>query len=644
MAIKYCDHGAYPTYVGAPTWGVPQDGDGLAKAASSSAAVAKIVFSGVPTGSVSVCGVTVSPTWGASADAAANGLATAINAATGAVTTTGFRSGVQLRNAVYARGPSSGAPSGTCEIMTRHGSALFNGAVAIAHSLSNVDAGASSLTFSGGVSGCWGYIGNVLSVWPQALSACAYGIWCTNSPFAGSLAPGDIVRVRSNKTVVYPAGNANVMTLPAMGSASAYVSFVVDDGTEWPEDGAAPVCSLVMFGNSVSTRIGVDSLNTSYAYIKGKRYADESHSLVFANFGDGYAYASDLHSPVVHEGTEFYAKYAYISGGSSGLQSAAACRRFKDCKLTWAGQDSTKRFVSHSGGGIVRAIFDSPIFDCGAATAPQLGILDMAVTAGQSVWEFSNPKFLNFVLGSALVSATSGNATQTAHMASIRNADFGNVTVLGPSQLGVTLPAGSPKVCIMQGVYSTSQLNGQDFFLDTPSGFIAWNASRSFPTLNARLTDGVTPWSVQIVPATSASNIGFSSPLESPRFSKYNTLPSAVRTFTVNFGVEETLSFTKADVSFLFEYQDTSGDLVTFDTHSLAGEAFDSSSADWTNAVGSQFTYSENGTVYFNKKQIQVTTPTPVAQDTELSMIVRVHRNVTSAVQMIFVCPEIQVV
>lgn len=643
MATKYCDHGAYAAYTGTPTWGVPQDGDGLAKSASTASATASIVFSGVPSGTISVCGVTLSPTWGASADAAANGLATAINASTSSATTTGFRAGVQLRSAVYARGPASGAPAGTCEIMTRHGSALFNGQVAIAHALTNVNAGASALNFSGGVSGCWGYIGNVLNMWPQSMTNCAYGIWCTNPPFAGALAAGDVVMVRSGKTVTYPGSSANIFTFPALGSAQAYVTFVVDDGSVWAEDGPEPVLSLVMYGTSGGTRIGFDGLNTSYVRIKGKRYSGDVHSLRIANFGDGYTPIYDLHSPVWHEGAEFIGKTAYIQGGTSSLQSSAACRKFTACKLTWVTQNSAQRFIAHSGGGVIRAIFDDFIFDCGAATAPQVGILDMGATAGQSVWEFNSPRFVNFVLGSSLVANASGTATSTPHLAQIRNADYGNVTVLGPSQLGVTLPMGSPKQCVMQGVYSTSQIAGQDFFLDTPGGYVAWNSSRSFPTLNARLIDGLTPWSVQMVPATNAANIGPSSPLESPRFAKRNTLSSAIRTLTVNFGVEQSLSLNKGELSFLFEYVDTSGKVVTFSTLSEAGDAFDVGSGSWTNAVGAQFTYSENGTLYFDKKKIQVVTPTAVAEGGEIACTVRIHKAAATAVQMIFVCPEIEV-
>ena len=162
MANRWCDHGAYyPNTNNTPTtFGLPQEGDGLARAASTAAGTASVIFSAVPAGgspNITVCGVSFtaalsSVTGAASADLSANALAGLINGSTTAVggsinsvssATTVSGSLPKLQNLVYARGPSAGAPAGTCQIMMRVGSAMLNyannnGCCVLVSGLSNV--------------------------------------------------------------------------------------------------------------------------------------------------------------------------------------------------------------------------------------------------------------------------------------------------------------------------------------------------------------------------------------------------------------------------------------------------------------------------------------------------------------------------
>ena len=109
MSDFYVDHGVYASALGTtPTWGVPQEGDGSAKDAATAASIGSVLFGSVPTsGTISVCGVSISTTGVLSAgsvDAAANALASNINATTTAVAA-GVAAGLpQLRNLVFARG------------------------------------------------------------------------------------------------------------------------------------------------------------------------------------------------------------------------------------------------------------------------------------------------------------------------------------------------------------------------------------------------------------------------------------------------------------------------------------------------------------------------------------------------------------
>ncbi len=184
------------------TWGECQDGDGTAKTAATPS-TAEIVFTGVPSsGSIYVLGVVVTATWATSADNCANLLATAINAlTTTAVGPASFTTRSQVRNHLYARGPANGAPAGTCQVMTRQGSADHAGLICFTHTLNNVSS-AGTVNFSGGTGGAWGWLMNHAStIWPSAIAQDQYGLWASAFSYTGSVSGGDVVKVRSGKTI-----------------------------------------------------------------------------------------------------------------------------------------------------------------------------------------------------------------------------------------------------------------------------------------------------------------------------------------------------------------------------------------------------------------------------------------------------------
>lgn len=631
-------------------WGVPQDGDGLAKDPSTASAVAQIVFTGTPTGTISVCGVTVSPTWGATADSAANGLATAINAATGAVTSGGFSLSPQLRNAVWARGPSAGAPSGTCQIMTRAGSALFNGQTAIAHTLTKVDSGSSSLAFSGGVSGCWGWLFNPAKLWPSALAEMSYGLLTANTAYAGSVSPGDTVHIRSGKVISWfhwNNGGTHDMLMPPYGTPSAPVTFKVDDSTVWA-DGPEPVLEArctSFFPQSTS----MPNMAGGQATLVAKKYSDAKYGLVFSHHG--YAIGGGMRlkqsNTMKMAGVDFYTgvgggstlvernlTYAHVGNASNVLEDSRI-RQSTQAAVAWlvaGGQNKTELHWS----GV--------IFDCGQATAPQVPFHDLISSAGANITaSFDGCRFVNFVVGSQLANLTAPGANRFCTV-SFRNTDFGNVTKLGPSMSGAVLTAGAPSTrTVGYGQIATSQLGNRDFFLDTAAGWCAWVSTRAFPTLNAKLHDGLTPWSLQIVPTSLAANVSPITPFESPRLVKINSLPTGVRTLTLNFGIEQSLAWGRRDVSLMVEYEGEDGVMRSIDTFDSDNAALDVSTAAWTNADGQQFTYSESGVLYFNKKSLSVTTPTAIKTGTEIGCYFRVHSAVADTTKQIFVDPELVV-
>lgn len=622
MADLYLDHGAYAAYAATPTWAVPQDGDGKAKAASASAATASITFSGVPAGTISICGVTVSPTWGASADAAANGLATAINAATGNVTTTGFRaSSVQLRNAVFARGPAGGAPAGTCQIMTRHGSADFNGQVAIAHTLTNVSA--SSLNFSGGVSGCWGYLLNIAALWPSSVALANYGLMCATLPFAGALAPGDVVKIRANKTITLTTNTAYVTTFAAMGSKAAPVVFQIDDGTEWPADGSTPVLTIFQSNNG-QTRSDTTGAANSWLHILGKKYASGQRNLVFdiRSTGNGDVVA---HHRLIVQGAPIRIRSAsflgktFIEGFAAG--SATVRAQLVDCFFQYQTQHATS-LVAQINGAVLDLI--SVEFNQIAPTAAQTaGVVGYGGAAAGQI-NFFGVKFTGFVAGSRLF--TFAGITE-AQEHTFQNCDFGNVTL----RTGLLSVLDASSFRSFGYVMGNSAGPGRDFFYETAQGFVEWHSTRGYPTLNATLNGSLTPWVLYASPTNQANNLSAFTPFRLPQLTKVNSLATGTRTLTVNLLVESTLAWTRRDVSVTVTYTDASG-VQTVDSFDPLGSALTASSASWSST-------SYNGQTWL-KRSFDISLP-GLLTGAEVAVTLNLHSNAANNSLGVFIDPEL---
>jgi len=286
-------------------------------------------------------------------------------------------------------------------------------------------------------------------------------------------------------------------------------------------------------------------------------------------------------------------------------------------------------------------------FDCGTPSSPHTGVIQKQGSNARLNLNFYGCKFSNYLTGSSLfASGTPQNQPYVTYK--FRNCDFGGITVLGPNNHAVVV-TGTDYSNMSLGNISTSQLGKRDFFIDTPQLWAAWVSTRSFPVLNATLPNGTDKWSIQVVPTTVAGNIGRHCPAEVPRIVKINTLPSAIRTLTVEVCIEQSLSWTKQDISLLVEYEDTNGVMQTLDTYDYTGSALTVSNAAW-NGVDATPTFSSAGTLYFNRYKWQITTPTAIKgvdsvadQGTEVGCVVRIHTAVANVNQMVFVDPEITV-
>lgn len=618
-----------------PEWGVAQDGDGEAKGAATPA-TAHIVFTGTPSGTISVCGVTVSPSWGSGADAAANGLATAINAATGSVEMTSYNSGVQLRNAVWARGPSGGAPSGTCQIMTRQGSASHNGLVCIAHSLTNVNAGASSLSFSGGASGAWGMLFNGrMAAWPSNLSRGQYGLWCPTQPFVGSQA-GHTVHIRADVPALDTDSGVNCEPPSSVSpSASVKTISIVDDGTHWA--GSANERLTINASGSGGNSFCISMKYTSNWHVRGRiRPSDGKYTL----------YVEDVGSPGPFfmlgggalENIEMVAlNAAAVPFISSNGRSSSRGERANVKNVNLTGPDNTKPFFSlFSQTYNTLAYLENVKVSNAGAVAPHTGIFN---TGGNN----SNEAYVrgltcsDFVPGSKLCSSfIAGTSWQVLMM---EDADLGNVTNLGPN---ITQAQSQD---FNSTITNFMHSGARDFYIENNAGMIEWNSHRSFPTLNATLPDGLTKWSFRMVSRTTAGYVSSLAPFRSPRFAKINSLATGQRTITAQVAISDQLSWSKADISLEVAYRDANGDIIVLSSWDESGGALTASTVTWSQESGGKVTFVDGATVYHNKFKLSVTTPTgndlPLGE--EVAAYIFIRNTVSNSSEMVFVDPDLSV-
>jgi len=614
------------------TWGVCEDGDGTAKTAATPS-TADIVFTGIPSsGAINVLGVAVTATWATSADNCANLLATAINAlTTTAVGPASFTIKSQVRNHLYARGPANGAPAGTCQVMTRQGSASHDGLICFTHTLNNVSS-AGTVNFIGGTGGAWGYTSNVASVmWPSAIAIDQYGVWAATPYFTGSLLPGDVVAVRSGKTINRLLSTSTTRTMSAMGSETAPVTFEIDDSTEWPADGVDPVLKIssVIAGNYVCYHTATTS---TYASIDAKQYASGQKNLVYENL---HTATDGLGETRLATGYPVrYKNILYWGNGvakthqgmfpiaSGGVISAGVQTVFENCWFSTDAQ-SAPVYSSHNAGG---SLLIGCTFEQRAPTTAQSPVLALMTFINTSRYTFIGCDFKGFVSGSRLHTAAGWPETCNVNFI---NCDFGNVT----ERTGVLPLLNQPNTRSFSTVSGSSSRGLRDFFIETIQGSAEWNSSKGYPTLNATLLGLTTKWVIYAVPSTWETNLGKTSPFCLPSINKWNTLDSGSRTVTVNILLESTNGWVKNDISCVLTYTNSAGDFVVADSYDPAGGALTASSATWSST-------SYNGQTW---TPLEFSMVVDLKKDTEVTAIVRLHSSVANNTLGVFIDPELVV-
>lgn len=645
-------------------WGVPQEGDGTAKTAATASATASWTLNAATAAAgatISIMGATLTCVASGATNNQFNAgtgttlidnIVTAINRAGNTVTVAAQASGwrtPKVQDAVFARRTGN-----NLEVMTRAGSATYNGLTAMTHT-GLTGTVPSNPTWSGGSGGCWGYLFNSSgTIWRSAIAANSYSFFANNhlAGFVGdTTSGGEDVYIRSNKTIYQYLGSSFVFPgFAATGSAANPVKYLFDTGVEWP-DGAYPQIRITATPNT-SAQLGVipqaATGNISVSFISPK-YDNGTYGILATASPSALGWNASVSiagSPGVRvSGIDIDAQTGVTSGsnggsavislpynnsGSNGYTSVVS-----KCRLR--SKNNMPFFVTNTS-ALDYEIFDIDCDGSGMSVPMTRAFNFSSAHTSSGLITLENVRFNNLPnLSNAFDPADTCNAAMTVVMSNI---SWGTLKNKGP------IFPGAVSSRALRYVSAFTSYGNRDFSFDSPVLFYDWDSNGAYPTLNAKLLDGITPWSIRVVPSRTVGAITPNSAGELPRIAKIIpdsvSLAEGVRTVNVELLIEQSLSFTTGDVSLLICYQDTSGNVVTHDTFTPIGAALNASTAGWSgSSSSSQVTWS--GSVVLNKFKLSTVTPSAVKAGSEMSIYVRFHSKVTSTTQVIFVDPEVVV-
>ena len=661
MADKYLDHGAYGASnrlgLDTPAWGVPQEGDGTAKTVAAASGTASISFSAVPTsGTFSVCGVTISTTGvlnAASVDAAANTLATNINATTTAVAAGVSANLPQLRNLVYARGPSGGAPAGTCQIMMRVGSASLdyanNATCLIATTANNVSSTATNHQFAGGSGGCWGWFWNetLLGV-ASSIAIGVYGPMSANALIAGSIANGDVVHIRAGALINFSSGTLPITAHRAYGVDSNPVEFRIDNGTQWTADAGLNKVLEIRLSHPSSGMSWAASLGNraqTYLILRGQKYANGLRNFKFS-FLSATTFNYSFTISVIGGLISFYCTEFYdagtgtatngrliIANNSASYNDIAHATVFNDC-LFWSkrANDTFNRHMLESVNYIARVIFRNCEFRHEDQTSPLSPVFNFNNSAAHIMLELYGCKFTGYLNGSQLI--TSGSLVPVTAVDTV----FGGISRPSAASLNSADLSWSAPIRSASCVTSKGK---RDFYYENPQAILQWNSTANQPVLNAVGPDGTTKLSIRVQPSTVASLVSKAKPVDLPRIAKVNSLGSSRLRVTLEFLVDSSLPvWTTEDVFFSASYETPAGTLISDSTETPLsnGVSLPASTSTWYPENGSAEPFF--GAATYVKRKLVLETSQAVAAGSEVSIFVNVARNTVNSTQFLFFDPD----
>lgn len=675
MAEYYLDHGAYGGSnrlgIDAPTWGVPQEGDGAATAASSAAAVAEIKINSGATASetISICGATITAaaaigtnTFARDASAAnvATNIVALINHATyftntvksTVISTTGIAStSNQGRNCFYAR-VKPGA-SDTVQVMWRIGSNALNYSV---NSLVDVTYGGSwsvnpTITdFTGGASGCWGWFLNEAAIGQSSsIAANSYGVWLARptivcSGGSSTVATIDLtteiwIRTNTGQTVTWYAASGSV----ARNSNAPAVHFVFDSKLKWTGDSGTGV--FTFFCNNTSA---YDQTFTSYTDVimraimrgGGKVKGKCATSGTYLTLGSTSSYNAEywFDNLTIEEDTATVSNSPSSLPFPRGVGNGGCFYRVTNCDINMLQARTTGRWVttipSQAYGGMLFVSGCTFNFNYTGSSAITVGLCGVngAYSSGQTpirarffdcsitgLGSYSQPVFY---MSSAWTS------TQTLYDLVAENIAGSTIDSNGLAPWSVGYNAQYCDDVFRRCSFSNA---AGAWKYETQAGAVDYLPGAGYPYLSASDPSGA-GGAVRLFWVPTGGGMGGHRGFTSPPIRAQMRAASGVKDITIELFIPNAITLSTSNFKLTFSYIDTSGVLRT---QSFLGSDVVSSAASWSD------TGSFSG---HSAKKLTFTTDYSIQQYTMMSILVHfLVGSPTGTLQYLFVDPAVGV-
>lgn len=643
MSDFFLEHNAYAAngILGATvvTFGMPQEGDGSAKAPSSASSVATVTLTGNAAvgNALLVCGITLTAVAsgatvtqfvaGANAVATADNIATAINACTSTVAAAAAIGTPQLRNLVYARGPALRGSDGVArvDIMMRVGSASLNYA-----NNSNVLVSSSGWTptiaqFSGGVGGCWGTLINTSAAGvASTYAAGAYGYASATLPFV--VCPNDAPTTQryqaESEWCWLRSGNGytlNVTSNFTMSNAVMPQNLVLDSNLKWTEDSGDGLFTVRFDCNGQNRILGncTTKVKTIAAVkplaLRFVTYPTNSLGSLQLACGQGANTGSYGKWHNVFFGEEVGTGVTYpnlvltMGGNYCGVV-------FQNCKFSQANPRTAigGGSLSSSGAMTGNVQFDGCEFEFNHTALTDPGPILAQTYSGStvSVIRFSNCSFKNLSPSNWSSGKYLPHAPRTAAQVVMTELAFDNCTGLRlDNYMGIAGTWSHRTHYLPLYYFRSGEANGAMRY-ETMQGVVEWNpdASPPQPLLYGTLPNG-TPYSLKIDWMYIAGLISEGQPYRVPALTLLYRDTTAIRTINVEMMVRATLDLSNG-IGARVRYIDSDGNARSENTR-FNPNAVQASTAVWTNA---------SGFPNHTPKKMVLTTKYPIKQETEVSV------------------------
>lgn len=443
----------------------------------------------------------------------------------------------------------------------------------------------------------------------EAASAGAAGAWNNinvlegTAPAYGTLAAGDIVYIRS-KTSAGADITRTLTTTTSLGSSAAtttnWITWVIDNGTIW-----SGVSGTLTYESPSTYRIDLINYNDYIALTEDALVLKETNT----SADNKSLYYVPQYSRTSNVFFDMSANTHYIGSRFSFAANST---------LNWSNPHIKVR-RHYSDLIALGEMFVSTLYN------PRIELLEVESTSGV----FSSGVYggrLNVIGGRIYgAGATSGASVSNMHYSSA------GVFLMG-TQFPKTMSLVKPGIAA--GAWRTEAF-GADYGAGSALceywGEADSRSDNNPPTLDAYLpfsTD--TPWSWKIYPSNTSTSWPFRMPVM-----KLFTDTASTKTITVNFLLADSITLANKNTMWIeVSYIDaTTGEPRSLSTKGVVGEALETSTANWSATTW--------GSISLVKRKLSISTPTAIKQDTPINVTLCGSWKSASALDLVFLCPDV---